>query len=150
MLRPALLLACAAFTLAACDSAEAPGPDAPSGTISGVAEATAPSAVAPGFTPSVGATPRQTAAPPSPKPTPTPSPTATSPDDATDACGASKVARWRTDRPSESVLAEIRRASGAGRIRVIRPGDVVTMDYSESRLNVHIGENGRIASFRCG
>lgn len=152
MLRPALLLACAALTLAACDTAEAPSPDIPSDAASGVATATAsePTATEPGFTPPDGTTPSPTAtAAPSPKMTP-PVKATPMPDDEADACGASKVARWRSDQPSESVLAEIRRASGAQRVRVIRPGDVVTMDYSETRLNVHVGANGRIESFRCG
>ena len=145
MLRPALLLACAALNLAACDRAEGPSPDIPSDAASSVASA--PSSTEPGFTPPVSATPSASAVPIPPMKPPVATPM---PDDETDACGASKVARWRSDEPSDSVLAEIRRASGARRIRVIHPGDVITMDYSESRLNVMVGANGRIESFHCG
>lgn len=35
-------------------------------------------------------------------------------------------------------------------VRVIRPGDAVTLDYRAERLNVEIGEDGRIERLRCG
>lgn len=35
-------------------------------------------------------------------------------------------------------------------IRIIHPGDAVTMDFSPRRLNVEIGMDGRIAAIRCG
>ena len=35
-------------------------------------------------------------------------------------------------------------------VRIIRPGDAVTMDFSLERLNVEIGADGRIAAVRCG
>jgi hypothetical protein len=35
-------------------------------------------------------------------------------------------------------------------IRIIRPGDAVTMDFSLQRLNVEIGADGRITAIRCG
>lgn len=38
----------------------------------------------------------------------------------------------------------------SGAIRIIRPGQAVTMDYSPSRLNVEIGADGRVASVHCG
>jgi Peptidase inhibitor I78 family len=34
--------------------------------------------------------------------------------------------------------------------RIIRPGMAVTMDYSETRLNIWIGENGMIERVTCG
>ena len=65
-------------------------------------------------------------------------------------CGASELGSFVGARPSEDTLAAIRKRVGEHRIRTIRPGDVVTMDYSESRLNVEVGEDGRIERFRCG
>lgn len=40
--------------------------------------------------------------------------------------------------------------SGARTIRWITPDMMVTMDYREDRLNVHLGTDGRIGSVRCG
>ncbi|MCV2873469.1 I78 family peptidase inhibitor [Defluviimonas sp. WL0050] len=35
-------------------------------------------------------------------------------------------------------------------VRVIHPGDAITMDFSLQRLNVEIDAEGRIAAIRCG
>ncbi len=51
---------------------------------------------------------------------------------------------------TQELGAEAMRRSGSRRIRWIRPGDVVTMDYSEERLNIHLDAQGRIARFACG
>jgi hypothetical protein len=40
--------------------------------------------------------------------------------------------------------------SGALRLRWIRPGDMVTMDYSPQRLNIHLDARNRIDRFACG
>jgi len=56
-----------------------------------------------------------------------------------------------TGRPATSELgAEALRRSGARRLRWIRPGDVVTMDYSAERLNVHVDAASRVERFACG
>jgi hypothetical protein len=51
---------------------------------------------------------------------------------------------------SDSLRAEALRLSGARAARVIRPGDLVTMDYRGDRLNVHLNAQGRIDRFDCG
>ncbi len=38
----------------------------------------------------------------------------------------------------------------AGPVRIIQPGMAVTMDYSESRLNIEIDRSGRIDRVTCG
>lgn len=43
-----------------------------------------------------------------------------------------------------------RLGSGASAIRWITPDMMVTMDYREDRLNIHLGTDGRIGSVRCG
>ena len=54
-------------------------------------------------------------------------------------------------RPADAALgAEAMRRSGATRLRWIRPGDMVTMDYSAVRLNVHLDARGRVERFACG
>ena len=37
-----------------------------------------------------------------------------------------------------------------GQVRVIRPGDAVTMDFSPQRINFEIDAMGRIARIYCG
>lgn len=37
-----------------------------------------------------------------------------------------------------------------GEVRIIRPGQAVTLDYRPSRLNFEIGASGRIVDIRCG
>jgi hypothetical protein len=68
---------------------------------------------------------------------------------AEDACGASRVAGFAGRTRSESLAEEIARISGARRVRWIRPGDAVTMDYLPERLNVHLDARDRIERFAC-
>ena len=65
-------------------------------------------------------------------------------------CGAEKVADLVGKKRSDALSAEVKQRSGAARVRWIAPGQVVTMDYSETRLNVHTDGEGRILSFKCG
>lgn len=67
-----------------------------------------------------------------------------------DACGAARVADLVGRTRSDALIEEVARRSGARRVRWIRPGDAVTMDYSPERLNVHLDERGRIERFACG
>ena len=54
-------------------------------------------------------------------------------------------------RPADAALgADAMQRSGAARLRWIRPGDMVTMDYSAQRLNVHLDAQGRVERFACG
>lgn len=100
----------------------------------------------------------QEAAMATPAPEPTRSPAAGQPVQAPaaseperDSCGAAKVrARWTGALPTAEVKAEIAATVGERRIRYYTEGDPITMDYSEDRLNVVLGRNGRIAEFRCG
>ena len=65
-------------------------------------------------------------------------------------CGADKLDRWLNVLPTDDVKAAISDAVGQRPIRYIAPGDAVTLDFSPSRLNVDLGEDGRIMRFRCG
>ena len=76
------------------------------------------------------------------KPSPTPV--------AATACGAEKVAHFIGSKRSDALAEEIKRLSGAERIRWIAPGQMVTMDFSETRLNVRTGPDGRITTISCG
>lgn len=75
--------------------------------------------------------------------------TAATPADA-DTCGASKLDRWLNVLPTDDVKAEIAETVGERPIRYYTQGDPITMDFSEARLNVELGPDGRIKLFRCG
>jgi hypothetical protein len=53
--------------------------------------------------------------------------------------------------PATSELGrEAQRTSGAARLRWIRPGDAVTMDFSPTRLNIHLDARNEVERFACG
>jgi hypothetical protein len=62
-----------------------------------------------------------------------------------DACGASAMQDLVGQK--QSVLAAM---SFPAPTRIIQPGMAVTMDYSEARLNIWIGKDGRIERVTCG
>jgi len=65
-------------------------------------------------------------------------------------CGAEKVAGLIGKKRSPALERRVQALSGAARTRWIRPGMMVTMDYSETRLNVRVDVRGRIVSVNCG
>ena len=67
-----------------------------------------------------------------------------------DGCGAARVADLVGRTRSGALEADVAARSGARRVRWIRPGDAVTMDYSPERLNVHLDAQGRVDHFACG
>lgn len=67
-----------------------------------------------------------------------------------DDCGADKIKTYLRQLPTTEVIDRIRAAIGHERIRTIKPGDAVTMDFRPDRLNIEIGEDGRIKLLRCG
>ena len=53
-------------------------------------------------------------------------------------------------RTANSQLAgEAQRRSGAATVRWLQPGQMVTMEFREDRLNISV-ENGRVTQLRCG
>ncbi|UIJ43662.1 hypothetical protein LZK98_11225 [Sphingomonas cannabina] len=56
------------------------------------------------------------------------------------------VGRQMTPR----VQSRLRQRSGAATVRVVRPGQAVTMDFRQDRLTVDIDQRGVIRSLRCG
>ena len=81
-------------------------------------------------------------------------PTATEPTETvtgTDAaqCGADKLAGFIDAVPNDETLAKIKAQIGDKTIRVINPGDAVTMDFRPDRLNIENGDDGRIEKFGC-
>ena len=51
---------------------------------------------------------------------------------------------------TQALGAEALRRSGSRVLRWIRPGDVVTMEYLQVRLNAHLDAQNRTQSFACG
>lgn len=51
---------------------------------------------------------------------------------------------------SAELLEQARKASGAQIARVLKPDDVVTLEYRSERLNLHTDEKGVISRANCG
>ena len=65
-------------------------------------------------------------------------------------CGADKAAKFVGKAATPQVRMDVAKAVGHLSIRWIGAGDVVTMDYSEGRLNADLDDGGKIKGFRCG
>ncbi|MBX3562039.1 MAG: hypothetical protein KF780_09540 [Sphingomonas sp.] len=65
-------------------------------------------------------------------------------------CNADAVQNLVGREPSSEVGADALARSNSRSLRWIRPGDAVTMDYREDRLNIHIDARGRIERITCG
>lgn len=62
-----------------------------------------------------------------------------------------RAAQGVIGRPADTALAnEAQRLTGARTIRWIRPGDMVTMEFSPNRLNIHLDERHRVSRINCG
>jgi hypothetical protein len=81
----------------------------------------------------IGCAPIQAQTPPAPTP-----------------CGAEKLGGLIGKQRSPETGSEAMRLSHATRIRWIAPDTIVTMDYSETRLNIHTDKKGKILSAKCG
>jgi hypothetical protein len=65
-------------------------------------------------------------------------------------CDATK-AQWAIGEPESGELLERARvAAQAKSARFLRPNQIITMEYSSSRLNLHLGTQGVVGSVRCG
>lgn len=51
---------------------------------------------------------------------------------------------------SEALVEQTQRTTGAGNVRVLRPGDAMTMDYDPTRLNLDIDATGVVQRASCG
>ena len=66
-----------------------------------------------------------------------------------DACGASKVAQFVSQKATPAVRAEVAKEVGHNRIRWVGPDTVVTMDFRPDRLNVTLDANDIITGGKC-
>ena len=65
-------------------------------------------------------------------------------------CDASKAQGLVGRTRSREVGAEAMRLSGAAALRWIPEGAMVTMDYREDRVNLHLDGKGKVARVACG
>ena len=65
-------------------------------------------------------------------------------------CDASKAQKLIGRARSDKLGAEALRLTGASRVRWIRKGAMVTMDYREDRVNLHLDGRGKVVRVACG
>lgn len=51
---------------------------------------------------------------------------------------------------SAEIVEQTRHDAGAKTARVLKPGQMVTMEYREGRLNIHVNERNVITRLTCG
>lgn len=62
-----------------------------------------------------------------------------------------EAAAWAIGRAaSPEVVERARVETHSSHVRVIEPGQPVTMDYSPHRLNINVNERGAITGLKCG
>jgi len=66
------------------------------------------------------------------------------------ACDASKAQLLVGEPASSEAAAKAQQLTGAGVVRWLQPGQVVTMEYRSDRLNLVLDEANRITAIRCG
>jgi hypothetical protein len=85
-----------------------------------------------------------------PSSAPQSNPRAAEPRTAAEDCDANK-AQWAVGEPESGELLERARvAAEAKSARFLRPDQMITLEYSSSRLNLHLGTQGVVGSVRCG
>lgn len=100
--------------------------------------------------PSYGPGESASVAAPTPAETPAP-PETTPPTDEEPAmtCQAEK-GQWAIGQiADEALVAKVKADTTSDRVRVIRPGMAVTMDYREDRVNLDVDADNRVTSVRC-
>ena len=65
-------------------------------------------------------------------------------------CDASDLSFLTGKLLDEALTAQARDAAAAKSVRVIRPGQMVTMDYLAERLNIEVDAAGKVTAVRCG
>lgn len=65
-------------------------------------------------------------------------------------CNADNASHVTGKRMTTALEQEAKRASGAGIIRVIRPGQMVTKDYRSERLNLQLNDHDTVVRAYCG
>jgi hypothetical protein len=65
-------------------------------------------------------------------------------------CNAAAAQRLIGRQQSPALIREAQRRAGAGAVRVLRPGQMVTMEYRADRLNIRVDTLGKVLAISCG
>jgi hypothetical protein len=65
-------------------------------------------------------------------------------------CDAEDVQAWVGHALPGDGADQARKATGSAVVRVVRPGEAVTMDFRADRLTIALDANGKVVSARCG
>jgi hypothetical protein len=65
-------------------------------------------------------------------------------------CNAGAITPLVGRTADNATIDQARKLSGARTVRVVAPGDMMTMDYRPDRLNLKTDGKGRIATADCG
>jgi len=65
-------------------------------------------------------------------------------------CDAQPVQNQVGQPYSESLNSDLQSDANASQLRVLKPGELMTMEYDPTRLNVIIEKDGSISALRCG
>ncbi len=65
-------------------------------------------------------------------------------------CNAAAAQNLVGRQESPELTAEAQRLSGARAVRVLRPGQMITMEYRADRLNIRIDTRQKVLAVTCG
>lgn len=65
-------------------------------------------------------------------------------------CDAQPVQNLIGTKLTSSIEAQIRQASTSSKTRVLKPGEVMTMEYDPKRINLILDQQGALTALRCG
>ena len=77
-------------------------------------------------------------------------PAAAAPPTLTQSCNAEPAQFAIGQAQTASLVEEVRQKSGAHMARVLRPGQVVTMEFSGDRVNIQVDAANKVTAVRCG
>lgn len=69
---------------------------------------------------------------------------------AMESCDAEDVQAWIGKAFPSDGVERASEATGSAVVRVVRPGEAVTMDFRADRLTISLDANGKVVSARCG
>ena len=65
-------------------------------------------------------------------------------------CDAGALQSQIGQKATPSVMEDMRTRSGSATARMLRPGQVVTMEYNNTRLNLIVDDKDVMTAIRCG
>lgn len=65
-------------------------------------------------------------------------------------CDATALQAQIGQKATQSVMEELRTRSGSATARILRPGQLVTMEYNATRLNLIVDDKDVMTAIRCG